>query len=161
MSRRPQWAAKDGVRLDQPSRRTVIGASAGAPLLSHRSFRDPAASASEAWLARQAEQERLGKRWQEIESRLFSERNWAKLSRIQRARHREQYEMDALSDRMDELEALNQTLLASLPTIVATTHLGICGKLAVAAIEACPEDHPQLNQLIASTLRDYRTLHAG
>jgi hypothetical protein len=92
---------------------------------------------------------------------MFAERNWAKLSRTERARHREQYEMDALYDRMDELHAQNETLLASLPTIVATTHFGICGKLAVGAIEACPEDHPELHQLITSILRDYRALHGA
>ena len=69
--------------------------------------------------------------------------------------------MDALYDEMDALHEQNQALLTSLPGLIATTHLGICGKLAVAAIEACPEDHPELHHLIASVLRDYRALHGG
>lgn len=122
---------------------------------------DPAIAACENFLARQSEQQRLGRRWQEIESWAFLELNWPKLNRTQRARHREQLEMDALYDEMDALHEQNQALLASLPSIVATTHLGICGKLAVAAIEACPEDHPELHHLIASILRDYRALHGA
>ncbi len=122
---------------------------------------DPAIAACETFLARQSEQQRLGQRWQGIESRAFAELNWPKLNRTQRARHREQLEMDALYDEMDALHEQNQALLASLPSIVATTHLGICGKLAVAAIEACPEDHPELHHLIASILRDYRALHGA
>ncbi|MCP5433073.1 MAG: hypothetical protein H6923_07355 [Alphaproteobacteria bacterium] len=117
--------------------------------------------ACDAYLARHAEQQRLGRRWQAIENRAFAELDWSKLNRTQRARHREQLEMDALYDEMDELHEQNQALLGSLPSIVATTHLGICGKLAVAAIEACPEDHPELHHLIASILRDYRALHGA
>jgi hypothetical protein len=122
---------------------------------------DPAVESCETWLARHAEQRRLGRRWQEIENRAFAELNWPKLNRTQRARHREQLEMDALYDEMDALHEQNQTLLVSLPGIIATTHPGICGKLAVAAIEACPEDHPELHHLIASILRDCRALHGA
>jgi hypothetical protein len=143
-----------------PSRRLVVGATTASPLLGIGAA-DPAVAACEAYLARHSEQQRLGHRWQGIENRAFAELNWPKLNRTQRARHREQLEMDALYDEMDALHEQNQALLASLPSIVATTHLGICGKLAVAAIEACPEDHPELHHLIASILRDYRALHGA
>jgi hypothetical protein len=143
-----------------PSRRLVVGAAAASPLL-RTGDADPAVALCEAFLAQHAEQQRLGRQWQEIENRAFRELNWPKLNRTQRARHREQLEMDALYDEMDALHEQNQTLLASLSGMVATTHLGICGKLAVAAIEACPEDHPELHHLIASILRDYRALHGG
>lgn len=143
-----------------PSRRLVVGATTASPLLG-MAVADPAVAACEAYLARHTEQKRLGGRWQEIENRAFAELNWPKLNRTQRARHREQLEMDALYDEMDAMHEQNQTLLALLPSIVATTHLGICGKLAVAAIEACPEDHPELHHLIASILRDYRALHGA
>lgn len=147
-------------RAEGPSRRLVLGGATVSPLLGTEAT-NPAIAACEAFLARQSEQQRLGRRWQEIENRAFAELNWPKLNRTQRARHREQLEMDALYDEMDALHEQNQTLLASLPSIVATTHLGICGKLAVAAIEACPEDHPELHHLIASILRDYRALHGA
>jgi len=159
MSESAQQAAHASARLKDPSRRFVLTSGVALPLLG--TSNDPAVDLCETWLERNAEHERLGRRWQDIESRMFAEHNWAKLSRIERAQHHEQYEMDALYDRMDELHTLNQTLLASLPTIVATTRFGICGKLAVAAIEACPEEHPQLHQLISSILRDYRALHGA
>lgn len=143
-----------------PSRRLVVGATTALPLLGIGTA-EPAVVACDAYLARHAEQQRLGRRWQAIENRAFAELDWSKLNRTQRARHREQLEMDALYDEMDELHEQNQALLGSLPSIVATTHLGICGKLAVAAIEACPEDHPELHHLIASILRDYRALHGA
>lgn len=156
MSPRPSTTANATACPEGPSRRLILG-SAALPLVGVHN--DPVVSACEAWIARHSEQQRLGRRWQEIENRAFAELNWPKLNRTQRARHREQLEMDALYDEMDALHEQNQALLASLPGIVATTPLGICGKLAVAAIEACPEDHPELHQLIASILRDYRALH--
>ena len=143
-----------------PSRRLVVGAATASSMLGIGAA-DPAVAACEAYLARHSEQQRLGRRWQEIENRAFVELNWPKLNRTQRARHREQLEMDALYDEMDALHEQNQALLASLPSIIATTHLGICGKLAVAAVEACPDDHPELHHLIASILRDYRALHGA
>lgn len=158
MSQRPPAGANAEVCPCAPTRRTVLGSTAIPILASHN---DAAVGACESWLARHSEQQRLGLCWQEIENRAFAELNWPKLNRTQRARHREQLEMDALYDEMDALQEQNQALLASLPGIVATTHLGICGKLAVAAIEACPEDHPELHHLIASILRDYRALHGA
>ncbi len=120
---------------------------------------DAAAAATKIWLARHAEHERLGSRWQKIEDRLFKQQNWSRLTRAQRNRFAEKHEMDSLYDHMDLLHEENFALLASLPAIVATTHRGICGKLAVAAIEVCSEDHPEAHRLIESILRDYRSLH--
>lgn len=139
-----------------PSRRCVLGGAA-VPFIA--SGADPAVAASETWLARRAERERLCLRWQQIEKAAFALHDWPKLNRTQRARHREQLEMDALDDEMDSLDRQNEALLASLPSIAATTYHGLCGKLAVAALEACPEDHPELHHLIASILRDYRALN--
>ncbi|PZO46839.1 MAG: hypothetical protein DCF16_18540 [Alphaproteobacteria bacterium] len=141
----------------------VLG-SAAAPLLGdtkRSSDPDPVAQASDAWLARRAEHERLGRRWQQIESRLFREHNWPRLSRVERKRFPEKHEMDDLYDRMDALHEENRNLLTSLPALVATSPLGICGKLAIAAIEVCPEENEEAHRLISSILRDYRALHGG
>lgn len=156
MSRRPPSAANESAC---PTRRLVLGGAA-APLLSG-CLADPADSACETWLARHAEHERLGKRWQRIESRLFRDHNWSKLTRAQRKRFPEKHEMDDLYDRMDALHEENRVLLASLPPILATSSLGICGKLTIAAIEVCAEENEEAHHLIASILRDYRALHGG
>lgn len=141
------------------TRRVVLGG-AGAPFLSG-CLPDGAAQTCETWLVRHAEHERLGKRWQQIESRLFRDHNWSRLTRAQRKRFPEKHEMDDLYDRMDTLHEENRVLLASLPALVATSSLGICGKLAIAAIEVCPEENEEAHRLIASILRDYRALHGG
>lgn len=159
MVRRPPLAANTYARPGEPTRRLVLGGAA-APLLPGR-LADSTAEACETWLARHAEHERLGQRWQQIESRLFRDHNWSRLTRAQRKRFPEKHEMDDLYDRMDALHEQNRVLLASLPTLVATSPLGICGKLAIAAIEVCPEENEEAHRLIASILRDYRALHGG
>lgn len=55
-----------------PSRRLVVGTAAASPLLGIGAA-DPAIAACETFLSRQSEQQRLGRRWQEIESRAFVE----------------------------------------------------------------------------------------
>ncbi len=157
MSLRAPPAANATLCPNDPSRRLVLASGAMAPLAGM--IADPAVAASETWLARRAERERLCLHWQKIEKHAFARHNWSTLNRTQRARHREQLEMDALDDEMDALDSQNEASLAAMPSIVATTYLGICGKLAVAALEACPEDHPELHHLIASILRDYRALN--
>lgn len=161
MSRRPPPAANASARPDDPTRRLVLGAAA-TPLIPGAAYAaDPAAEACGAWLARHAEHERLGTRWQHIETRLFRQHNWPKLTRARRKRFPEKHEMDDLYDRMDVLHAANVTLLSTLPALVATSPSGICGKLAVAAIEVCPEENEDAHHLIASILRDYRAIHGG
>ena len=159
MSRRPPAAANASVCPEDPTRRLVLGAVA-APLVPGVAFAaDPAAQACETWLASRTEHDRLGTRWQKIETRLFREHNWPKLTRSQRKRFPEKHEMDDLYDRMDALHEENVILFATLPALVATSPLGICGKLAVAAIEVCPDENEEAHHLIASILRDYRALH--
>lgn len=162
MSRRPSAAANDRACLKPPTRRLILGSAAGAPWIGDArevEALDPAAQAAQAWLSRQYEHERLGQRWQQIESRLFKNHNWPRLTRAQRKRFPEKHEMDDLYDRMDALHAENLALLETLPSITATTHEGVCGKLKVAASEICREDHPEAHALIQSILRDLRTLH--
>lgn len=163
MSRRPPAAANDGACLQQPTRRLILGSAAGAPLIGGEAqdlvAPDPAAQAAQAWLARHVEHERLGKRWQQIESQLFKDHNWPRLTRAQRKRFHEKHEMDDLYDRMDALHVENEALLASIPSLIATSRAGISGKLSVAMYVVCPEDNPEAHELIASVLRDYRALH--
>ncbi len=159
MSRRPPGTANESARAKSPTRRLVLSGAA-APLLSG-SAPDHAAPVCEAWLSLHAEHERLGRRWQQIETRLFRDHNWSRLTRAQRKRFPEKHEMDDLYDRMDALHEKNRVLLESLPALVATSPLGICGKLAIAAIEVCPEENEEAHRLIASILRDYRALHGG
>lgn len=159
MSRRPQGAAPEGGCLNDPSRRLVLGGSAALSFVGLSA--DPAINACEAWLARNAEHDRLSREWQRIETRVYAELNWPKLTRRERARHPEKQQMDELYDRMDVLHAENQALFARLPSIVATTHLGICAKLAVVAVEHTPYENEEIYNLLTSILSDYRALHGA
>jgi len=162
MTRPPAKSGDANTRLPRPSRRLLLGATAAAPIFgAEGALRDHSAEVCETWLARHAEHERLGKRWQQIETLLFRDHNWPKLTRAQRKRFPEKHEMDDLYDRMDALHEENRVLLASLPALVAASTGGIIGKLAVAAIEVCPEENEEAHRLISSILRDYRAMHGG
>ncbi len=159
MSRRSKGTANEGARKQGPTRRLVLGATA-APLLVNL-IADHVAQASEAWLADHSERERLIRRWQQLETRLFKLHNGSKLSCDERNHFAEQHEMERLDERIDVLGDRNREVLAFLPAMSATSSRGICGKLAVALIEVCPDENEEAHLLIASILRDYRALHGS
>lgn len=100
-------------------------------------------------------------RWQQIETQLFKARNWTKLSYEEGNQLAEKQEMDKLDERIDSLGDKNRELLATLPTMVATSSRGIYRKLTVATIQVCPSENEEAHLLIASILRDYRALHVS
>lgn len=159
MSRRSDGTANESMRKEGPTRRLVLGASA-VPLFVNIAG-DQVAFACDAWLADYSERERLIRRWQQLETHLFKVRNWSKLSCDQRNQFAEKQEMDNLDGRIDALGDKNRRVLASLPTMFATSSRGICGKLAVAMIEVCPDENEEAHLLIASILHDYRALHGS
>lgn len=159
MSQRPPKAANESACAPEPTRRLVLAGAAATPLLPGAAHADdPAAEASNTWLERNAEHARLSKRWQKIETRMFKDHNWPKLTRAERKRFPEKHEMDDLYDRMDVLHDENKVLLASLPAIIAISPAGICGKLSIAAMET-KYDQQEIHAVILSILRDYRAVH--
>ncbi|MFT3728624.1 MAG: hypothetical protein QM759_12440 [Terricaulis sp.] len=119
---------------------------------------DQAVIACENWLALRAEQERLAGRWSRLEAKLAREQNYLSLSRRKQRALPEARELDDIDDQLEELHEQQQTLLAVLPTLAATSALGLAGKLAVAAVEVCPEENEQAHRLIASILRDLKAM---
>ncbi|GAM99812.1 hypothetical protein U91I_03467 [alpha proteobacterium U9-1i] len=119
---------------------------------------DPAAEACQAWLARDAEHERLAVQWSRLEARLHREHNWMKLTRAQRRRFPECRELDDIDDRIEALSDENGALLKTLPAIVAASQIGICAKLTI-VIKETKNDCEDVHSLILSILRDYRALH--
>jgi hypothetical protein len=159
MSRRPPPAANESARPDDPTRRLILGAAAATPLIPGAALAaDPAAEACRAWLARNAEHERLAVQWSRLEARLHREHNWMKLTRAQRRRFPESRELDDLDDRIEVLSDENGALLKALPAIVAASPFGICGKLTI-AIKETNNECEDVHKLILSILRDYRALH--
>lgn len=157
MSRRPPPAANESARPD-PSRRLILSAAASPLLPGAALAADPAAEACQAWLARNAEHERLAVQWSRLEARLHREHNWMKLTRSQRRRFPESRELDDLDDRIEVLSDENGAVLKALPAIVAASPIGICGKLTI-AVKETKNDCENVHRLILSILRDYRALH--
>lgn len=159
MSERPD-KARASARHDGPSRRALIGGATVAPLLLEGSIviADPAVIACENWLALRTEHERLARRWSRLEAKLAREHNYLSLSRRQQRALPEARELDDIDDQLEELHEQQQTLLAVLPTLAATSALGLAGKLAVAAVEICPEENEEAHHLIASILRDLKAM---
>ena len=146
----------------RPSRRQlVIGSAATAAMAPVSLDTDPAVQACIAWQANQAEYEDLTKRWQALETYLFRNHNWPKLSRRQRADIPEAAELDAIDDRRDELSHHDQQLLAAVLQTSATTPRGLAAKLTVAASVIRPYENEEGHGLITSVLRDYRSITKG
>ncbi|HVK81061.1 MAG TPA: hypothetical protein VM915_10665 [Verrucomicrobiae bacterium] len=162
MSRRPQVAPPAGGCLNDLSRRSVLGGATVAPLIAavpaSASELDPCINACEHWLALHAEHKRLANRWCDLEVELERTHNFLSLSRRQQRLIPQARELEEIDDRLEELHEEKQTLLALLPTLVATSDLGLAGKLAVAAIEVCPEENAEAHHLIASILRDFKSM---
>lgn len=157
MTRRPPPAANADACRDGPTRRLILG-TAATPLIPAAFAADPAAEACQAWLARNAEHERLAVQWSRLEARLHREHNWMKLTRAERRRLPESRQLDDLDDRIEVLSDENSVLFKALPAIVAASPLGICGKLIIAVLET-KNDCEDVHGLIVSILRDYRALH--
>lgn len=122
---------------------------------------DPAVLACRAWQACRAEYEDLTKRWQALETYLFHDHDWCRLSRRQRAAIPEAAELDAIDDRRDELSDQEQQLLMVLLQTSATTLRGLAAKLTVAASIVRPYENAEGHDLITSVLRDFRSMTGG
>ena len=144
------------------SRRATIATLSAAPFLSASiagaAEPDQCVAACEHWLALHAEHKRLANRWCDLEVELERTHNFLSLSRRQQRLIPQARELEEIDDRLEELHEEKQTLLALLPTMVATSDLGLAGKLAVAAIEVCPEENAEAHHLIASILRDFKSM---
>ncbi|HYD88278.1 MAG TPA: hypothetical protein VEA80_12430 [Vitreimonas sp.] len=160
MSRRPPVAAAADARPDGPSRRTLIGGATAAPLFAGAlsAPTDHAIVACENWLALDAEYKRLSRRWQKLEAQLAREQNFLKLSRRQQRALPQAQELYQIDDRLEELWEEQETLLKILPTLAATSALGLAGKLAVAATHICKDENEEDHHLIASILRDFKAM---
>tara|TARA_R110002167_G_scaffold144271_11_gene334398 strand:- start:351 stop:857 length:507 start_codon:yes stop_codon:yes gene_type:complete len=145
-------------RMPSKSTRQVI-ASQPTILLpgSGKAYNDNAAAACSEWLARHNEQETLAKSWQRLESYLIREREWFQLTKRERALLPEATQLNEISNSLDELYALNQSLLNTLSTIGAATSYGLACKLSVALALIHPEENKEVHKLLLSVLRDVKT----
>lgn len=159
MSRRVTPAAPVDSRPNGPSRRQlIIGCAATATVSPAGITSDPALQACRAWQACRAEYDDLTKRWQALETYLFRQYNWSRLSRRQRAAIPEAAELDQIDDRRDELSDHEQQLLMLVLRTSATTPHGLAAKLTVAGSIVHPYENAEGHNLIKSVLRDLRRI---
>jgi|TARA_R110002020_G_scaffold83397_1_gene206986 hypothetical protein len=115
---------------------------------------DPAAKVCAEWLDRHSDQRKLAERWQKLETFLMREHNLFQLSEQQLADYVEAAPLDVLSDRLDELYALNKKLLGRISKSEATTTHGLSSKLLVALALVHPDENKEVHTLLQSILRD-------
>tara|TARA_R110000803_G_scaffold72288_2_gene135907 strand:- start:914 stop:1414 length:501 start_codon:yes stop_codon:yes gene_type:complete len=115
---------------------------------------DPAAKVCAEWLDRHSDQRKLAERWQKLESFLMREHNLFQLSEQELADYVEAAPLDVISDRLDELHALNKKLLGRISKSDAPTTHGLSSKLLVALALIHPDENKEVHLLLRSILRD-------
>ena len=139
-------------------RKLMVGSTTTAMMASTDASADPAIQACHVCRGCQAEYEDLIKRWQTLETYLIRDDNWCRLSGRERSALLEAAELDAVDDRLDALYGRKMKLLANLTMTNATTSRGFAAKLAVIAAVVHSEENSEAYDLIASALRDVRTM---
>ena len=115
---------------------------------------DPAAKVCAEWLDRHSDQRKLAERWQKLESFLMREHNLFQLSEQELADYVEATPLDVISNRLNELYALNKKLLGRISKSKATTTHGLSSKLLVALALVHPDENKEVHMLLQSILRD-------
>lgn len=119
-----------------------------------KSHPDKAAKACAEWLNRHADQRELAERWYKLESFLIREHDIFRLSEQERADFIEAAPLDLISNRLDELYALNKKLLGKISKSHTTTTHGLSSKLLVALALVHPDENNDVHLLLRSILND-------
>ncbi|MEP0313130.1 MAG: hypothetical protein ABJL57_02500 [Hyphomonas sp.] len=106
------------------------------------------------WLERHADQTRLAERWCKLESFLIHEHDLFQLDEDERADFIEAAPLDLISNRLDELYALNKKLIDRISRSHATTTPGLVSKLQVALALVHPDENKEAHRVIQSILHD-------
>ena len=106
------------------------------------------------WLERHADQNRLAERWRKLESFLIHEHDLFQLAEEERAGFIEAAPLDLISNRLDELYALNKKLIGRISRSHANTTRGLVSKLHVILALVHPDENKEVHGLIQSILRD-------
>lgn len=117
------------------SRRVVIGAASAAPVVGGASggpLADPALARCAEWLALDAEIDRLGLRWSDLETILVRQKRWERMTPEERGELLPSEEMDAIDAQLKPLFEQRETWLETLPAVRATDMRGVVAKLEVA-----------------------------
>jgi hypothetical protein len=148
--------SEDKAKKTTVSRRTVIGAAAGAPVLANAApaVADDLVARCASFVAIDIRIGRLVRRWGDLESEAFELPGWFKLSKAEQLALPQGREMAEIDRVLPSLFDQRERLLAELPAVAATDPTSVAAKIAVAARAVDPEDHDNAHHLIAGAARD-------
>lgn len=143
------------------SRRVVIGAASAAPVVAGAGA-GIAASSNEAmtrcaeWLALDAEIDRLGLRWSDLETILVRQKRWERMTPEERGELLPSEEMDAIDEQLKPLFEQRETWLEALPAVRAGDIYGVAAKLDV-ALQVMAHQQGDGYDLFKATMDELRT----
>jgi len=142
------------------SRRFVIGAASAAPVVTNAgavpATQDEAIARCDAWLALDAEIDRLGSRWSDLETILVRERRWEQMTPDERVALSPTQEMDAIDAQMKPLFEQREAWLDDLPAVLARDMHGVVAKLEV-ALRVMVHQQGDGYDLFKATMEELRT----
>ena len=141
------------------SRRVVIGAASAAPVVTgagSRALADPAAARCAEWMALDAEIDRLGLRWSDLETILVRQKRWERMTPEERGELLPSEEMAAIDKQMEPLFEQREAWLEALPAVRANDMHGVAAKLEV-ALRVMVHQQGDGYDLFKATMEELRT----
>jgi len=142
------------------SRRVVIGAAGAAPVVANTgagaAMQDQAIARCDEWLALDAEIDRLGLRWSDLETILVREKRWERMTPEERVALSPTQEMDAIDKRLQPLFEQREAWLEALPAVRADDMYGVVAKLEV-ALRVMVHQQGDGYDLFKATMEELRT----
>ena len=142
------------------SRRVVIGAAGAAPVVANTgagaAMQDQAIARCDEWLALDAEIDRLGNRWSDLETILVRQKRWERMTPEERGELLPSEEMDAIDKQMEPLFAQREAWLEALPAVRANDMHGVVAKLEV-ALRVMVHQQGEGYELFKATMEELRT----
>lgn len=141
------------------SRRVVIGAASAAPVVGGAGGSapsDPAVARCTEWLTLDAEIDRLGLRWSDVEAILVRQKRWERMTPEERGELLPSEEMDAIDKEMEPLFEQREAWLEALPAVRATDIHGVVAKLEV-ALRVMVHQQGEGYDLFKATMEELRT----
>lgn len=142
------------------SRRDLLagGAALAAPPSEPGACGDSALLVARRWCALEAEQQRLVRRWQRLETWLFKHRNWPRLSEAERDAVPEAASLAAIEVELQGIDRAYDALLPELKRTPAATRAGVLAKLDALMWFLDEADHPDARVLLRSCRGDIARL---
>ena len=141
------------------SRRVVIGAASAAPVVAGAggaAVPDAAVARCAEWLALDAEIDRLGLRWSDLETILVRQKRWERMTPEERGELLPSEEMDAIDAQLKPLFDQREAWLEALPAVRASDIYGVAAKLEV-ALQVMVHQQGDGYELFKATMEELRT----